>query len=178
MDARSRARGHRRWLTACCPTATFFGAVIMSDMKLNTQYRRIKDWLPVIVWAGLIFVFSTDLLSDSNTAGVVGPLLREVFPSLSGDDLERFHWLIRKLGHFAAFFILAVLIVRALRDQSNENRIGIAIALTTLLAISDELHQSVVPSRTANAMDVLIDVFGGICGTLWFRLRKRGNKSP
>ena len=178
MDARSRARGHRRWLTACCPTATFFGAVIMSDMKLNTQYRRIKDWLPVIVWAGLIFVFSTDLLSDSNTAGVVGPLLREVFPSLSGDDLERFHWLIRKLGHFAEFFILAVLIVRALRDQSNENRIGIAIALTTLYAVSDELHQSVVPSRTANAMDVLIDVFGGICGTLWFRLRNRGHRNP
>jgi VanZ family protein len=178
MDARSRARGHRRGLQSADPTATFFGAVIMSDMKLNTQYRRIKDWLPVIVWAGLIFVFSTDLLSDSNTAGVVGPLLREIFPSLSGDDLERFHWLVRKLGHFAEFFILAVLIVRALRDQSHENRIGIAIALTTLLAISDELHQSVVPSRTANAMDVLIDVFGGICGTLWFRLRKRGNKSP
>jgi len=145
---------------------------------MNMQYRRINDWFPVIVWAGLIFVFSTDLLSDSNTAGVVGPLLREVFPWVSADDLESFHWLIRKLGHFVEFFILAVLIVRALRDQSNENRIGIAIALTTLFSVSDELHQSVVPSRSANAMDVLIDVFGGICGTLWFSLRHRGDKNP
>ncbi|MGH7798615.1 MAG: VanZ family protein [Candidatus Binatia bacterium] len=150
----------------------------MNDMKLSTQWRRVTDWLSVIVWAGLIFVFSTEILSDSNTAGVIGPLLREVFPSLSGDGLERIHLLVRKLGHFTEFFVLAVLIMRALRNQSKEDRIGVAIALSTLYAVSDELHQSAVPSRTAHAMDVLIDVCGGICGTLWFRLRNRGKKTP
>jgi VanZ family protein len=31
---------------------------------------------------------------------------------------------------------------------------------TIVFAISDELHQSFVPSRTASAMDVLIDAIG------------------
>ena len=147
-------------------------------MKSKTPWRRVKNWLPVIVWAGLIFFFSTEFLSSPNTSGLIGPLLNAAFPSLSGQDLERIHGLIRKFGHFGAFFILAVLLMRALRHQSNENRIGLCIALTTLYAVSDELHQAMVPSRTASAVDVLIDVFGGICGTLWFRLRRPSKKTP
>jgi VanZ family protein len=138
----------------------------------------MTHWLPVIVWAAIIFVFSTDIFSDDNTGGLTGSFLSTVLPWLSEDFLDTIHFLVRKLGHLGAFFILAVLIMRALRHQSNENRAGMAIALTALYAVSDELHQSLVPSRTASAMDVLLDVIGGICGTLWFCFRKRGQKTP
>jgi VanZ family protein len=150
----------------------------MNDMESSKQWSRVKNWLPVIVWGGLIFAFSTEIFSGSDTSGMIAPLLNKVFPSLSSDALDLIHLLVRKLGHFGEFFILAVLIMRALRNQSNESRVGLAIALTTLYAVSDELHQSVVPRRTASALDVLIDVFGGVCGTWWFRLRQHGKKAP
>jgi len=161
----------------CCasPNPACNDAVVMNDMKTMIRRSTVKNWFPVIVWAGIIFVFSTEIFSGSNTGGIIGSLLQKIFPSMSGEDLDLIHSLVRKLGHFGEFFILAVLIMRALRKHSND--VGLAIALITLYAISDELHQSVVPSRTASALDVLIDVFGGVCGTLWFRLRNRGNKT-
>lgn len=143
----------------------------------NMRRRGFKSWLPVIAWAGVIFVFSTDIFSGSTTGGVIGPLLQKLLPALSVEAIDLLHLLARKLGHFVEFFVLAVLIMRALRHQSGENRVALALALTAIYAVGDELHQSMVPSRSASAMDVLIDVFGGFCGVLWFRLRNRGENT-
>lgn len=148
-------------------------------MNAGTRVRRrgFKHWLPVIAWAGVIFIFSTDIFSGSNTGGLMDSLLRKVFPALSGEVVDLLHLLARKLGHFVEFFIFAVLTMRALRNQSGETRAGLALALTALYAVSDELHQSLVPSRGASVIDVLIDVFGGLCGILWFHLRHAGKRT-
>jgi VanZ family protein len=147
-------------------------------MKSSALWRNVTNWLPVIVWAAVIFLFSTDLFSDDNTGIVFDSFLNTLFPWLSEEILDAVHFLVRKLGHFGAFFILAVLIMRALRHHSNENRVGLALALTALYAVSDELHQFLVPSRTASAADVLIDLIGGVCGTFWSCFRNRGQKAP
>lgn len=138
---------------------------------------RFRNWLPVILWAGVIFIFSTDAFSAPNTGGVIASLIRSIFPAVSSETLELLHAVTRKFGHFAEFFVLGVLILRALRHQSGENRLGLAILLTALYAVSDEVHQSFVPSRGASAIDVVIDVFGGLCGILWFHLRHNGKRT-
>ena len=149
----------------------------MNRGRSNPPWRTVKNWLPVVVWAGIIFLFSTEIFSGSNTAGVIRRWLTAVFPSLSPEHLDFFHFLGRKLGHFGEFFILAVLLARALRRRTDDNRVGLAVALTSLYAVSDELHQSLVPSRSASALDVMIDSFGGVCGALWFRWRNRDRKA-
>lgn len=140
--------------------------------------RYIKDWLPVILWAALIFLFSTDLFSGANTAGVIAPWLRWIFPVWSTDDFDRVHLGIRKLGHLSEYFILALLLMRALHGQAKKpfdaKRVFLGIALIALYASSDELHQAFVPSRTASVFDVLIDTCGGLFGALsfyWLKLR-------
>jgi len=89
--------------------------------------------------------------------------------------------MIRKLGHFGEYFVLSILVLRALRQETHHRiarrHIALGLSLSALYAISDELHQALVPNRSASIIDVLIDVSGGICGTLWFHLRNAGKDS-
>jgi len=88
---------------------------------------------------------------------------------------------VRKLGHFSEYFIFTVLLVRALRNDNGgeikSRHLLISIAIASLYAISDEFHQSFVRSRSASAVDVLIDMCGGISGIFWSHLRNRDKNS-
>jgi VanZ family protein len=139
---------------------------------------RIKNWLPVCAWACLIFVFSTDHFSSANTAQLFGSLSSWLFPEIPTEEIAPVHGLIRKLGHWTEYFILAVLMMRALRKETGKN-LELRHAVHTLIfiliyALSDELHQVFVPSRTASLGDVMIDVLGGICGIFWMVWYRRG----
>ena len=139
-------------------------------------------WAPVIFWAALIFLFSTERFSGAHTGGIVEALLRQSFPGLPINEVERIHTLIRKLGHLSEYFIFALLLMRALRaeidDKSTLQAIFLSILVTILYAASDEFHQSFVPSRSASVTDVMIDAAGGGCGTLLSYLRNRRSKAP
>ena len=135
--------------------------------------RRIKNWLPAALWAALIFFFSGDTFAGENTGRLLAPFLRYFVPHLSEGAIDWIHLAVRKLGHFSEYFVLAVLLVRALREEPARKRVGVGLALTALYAVSDELHQMFVPSRTASLGDVAIDIVGGICGILWAHLRAR-----
>ena len=73
-------------------------------------------------------------------------------------------------GHSAAYFGLAVLVVRALAG-GLPRRIGVRLAATAMLVsiaygISDEVHQAFVPGRVADPYDVLADAIGALGGTI------------
>ncbi len=105
-------------------------------------------WLPVVAWAGLIFAFSS--VPDLGTG-------------LGGWDL-----VLRKIAHAAEYAVLGALLVRA------TGRAGVAFALGTLYAISDEVHQSFVPGRLGSPLDVAIDAVGVAAGiVLWQSIRSR-----
>jgi VanZ family protein len=144
--------------------------------------HRLQKWIPALAWAALIFIFSGEAFSEGNTRGLYESMLRDLFPAVSGTAIDLIHLSIRKLGHFGEYLVLAVLVLRALRDDREEklnwNRFGLALMLVALYAVSDEGHQAFVPGRNASIADVLVDVFGGISGILWFRLRNRRNNLP
>jgi VanZ family protein len=128
----------------------------------------LKYWLPVIVWMGLIFVGSTDVLSAEHTSRFLVPFLRWFDPRISPAALVATQTLIRKLGHLTEYAILAALFWRALRGtqwNSKESLLFVAAWVAgAIFAVSDEFHQSFVPSRTASAKDVLIDAGGALIG--------------
>lgn len=95
----------------------------------------MQKWLPVALWAGLIFFLSSI------------PDLRSEFPTIW--DL-----ILRKLGHMAEFGILARLAWRA-----RPNRVW-AGAFALFYAMTDEFHQRFVPGRNGTLLDVLIDATG------------------
>ena len=109
--------------------------------------RGIRPWIPVVVWAGVIFAFSS-------------------IPSL-GTGLGTWDLVLRKLAHTAEFALLAVLLWRAL------GRAPLAFAAASLYAVTDELHQSFVHGRHASPWDWAIDSAGAVIGLLLLELRRR-----
>lgn len=125
-------------------------------------------WAPVVAWAALIFVASTSWFAGPHTESMILPVLAWLFPRADPHTLATLHAVIRKLAHFTEYLILGVLISRAMRDARGwrlEHAL-LAIALATVYAVSDEVHQRFVPGRTAAAGDVAIDALGAVAGQI------------
>jgi VanZ family protein len=85
-----------------------------------------------------------------------------------GTGLGGWDLVLRKLAHATEYAVLGALLVRA------TGRTGLAIALGTLYAVSDEIHQTFVPGRMGSPVDVAIDAIGVACGVvLWQTIRAR-----
>jgi len=111
--------------------------------------RFIKYWLPVIIWAGFIFFLSHQ------------PGLKSDFP---------FVWdlIFRKIAHIGEYFVLNLLLARALfRNRLSKKQVlFLAAAISLFYAVSDECHQSFILERTAAVRDVAIDGLGILLSTL------------
>jgi len=79
-----------------------------------------------------------------------------------GLEGQALHILVRKAGHFFAYFILAGLLTYGYQ-KSSRLRPGLILALVFLYACTDEFHQVFVPGRSGEFRDVLIDTSGGLC---------------
>jgi VanZ family protein len=125
----------------------------------------------VLIWAVVIFILSTDSFSSVHTTVIVASPLLNFFPALSIADVETIELLIRKLAHWSEYFILSMLLARTLKARSSDfvtkQQMMWAVVLVAIYAVSDEFHQSFVPSRTASAVDVLIDTSGAVGAILF-----------
>ena len=106
----------------------------------------IKYWVPVIIYMGFIFYIS----SLSNP-------LEQIIPqkALIYLDLKRF------IYHIVEYAILSLFLYRALKINTK-NPQTLAILITILYAITDELHQYFIPGRISNVFDITINSFGAI----------------
>lgn len=162
----------------CWLTAVIY-AVLMSNRNRIELFTR---WLPVLLWAGVIYFFSTDHFSAPQSSRILGPLLHWLFPDIASEQVAFIHFAIRKFGHWLEYFFLAILLYRALHDESPGKHSFRPAAWTIILALIwaaiDEFHQSWVPSRSASLIDVMIDGFGGLFGTFWMHLRHNRTGKP
>jgi len=83
-----------------------------------SRHDLIVNRAAVLVWMIVIFIFSTDSFSSARTTPIIAPFLSSLFPSLTEAHIENIGLLLRKLGHWSEYFILAVLLMRALRANS------------------------------------------------------------
>jgi VanZ family protein len=124
----------------------------MSRIRRVLRPRVVSHWLPVAVWAAVIFALS----------------------SLQGLDSGLGVWddVLRKLGHVTEYAVLGALLERALRRPLPAFVLGVAYAA------SDELHQHFVPGRTGAPLDVAIDAVGVLVGVVAYRrLRNQAERS-
>ena len=139
----------------------------------------VTKWMPVVAWMLLIFWGSSDVLSAEHTSRFLIPFLLWLDPSISYQTIGAIHLILRKVGHFSEYAILAALLWRALRGTftSLPRRLisGAVFLVAAGFALSDEFHQSFVPSRTATLHDVFIDCIGALTTVLicavWSRAR-------
>jgi VanZ family protein len=118
----------------------------------------LRQWLPVIVWGVLIFFLSTSAFSASNTATVVDPILRWMFPGISAAALDVGHMLVRKSAHFSEYGVLFWLLIRGPMAERPYS----AVMLCIIYALTDEGHQAFAPGRSASLYDVALDSSGAL----------------
>jgi VanZ family protein len=146
----------------------------------------LKYWVPLVIWLGVIFFGSTDLMSAEHTSQIIAPFLRWLRPDISPETIAQVQFLVRKAAHLAEYAILAMLLWRAIIRGTNAERkraVFVSIWLVaTLVAALDEYHQSFVPSRGAAWGDVLIDsggaIFGLLVGSSWPRRARKKGSTP
>ena len=140
--------------------------------------NRLARYGPLILWATLIFIGSSDLLSASHTGAFLAKPLHWLLPNASEPTLATINFLLRKAGHFTEYAILAGFAARAFRTSSNQllhsRWFWVSLLLVSVYSLSDEWHQSFVPTRTASIYDSMIDTLGGLTVliTLLFRSRR------
>lgn len=139
-------------------------------------WHRLWRYGPLLIWLALIFIGSSSILSASNTSFIVRSVAW-LFPQTSVETLGFLHFVVRKAGHFSVYAVLAVLAARAFTTSSRDflrNRwFWISLILVVAYSLSDEFHQSFVPSRTGSLYDSAIDSLGGLAALLIYRRRLR-----
>ena len=120
----------------------------------DASARALSIWLPVVVWAAVIFALSS-------------------IPSLS-TGLGTWDTLLRKAAHMTEYAILGGLLLRALGRELPALLAGVAYAVT------DEIHQHFVEGRHASALDVALDGAGVAVGIFLVRLfrTRLGDRPP
>jgi VanZ family protein len=82
--------------------------------------------------------------------------------------------LLRKVGHAAAFALLAVLVAWAIGGLRGDPRRAVAVfAFVVGYAITDEIHQAFTAGRSPSALDVAIDAAGAGIGVIVVRIVER-----
>ena len=81
--------------------------------------QAIKYWLPVLLMLGLMYYFSTDVLSGDNTASILETILGWFMTEPSPRLIRGFNYGLRKFMHFFEYAILAALLFRAFRAESS-----------------------------------------------------------
>ncbi len=133
--------------------------------------RFLKYWLPLLIWLGVIFVGSTDLMSAEHTSRFIVPILLWLKPGMAPETIRSILFAMRKCAHLSEYAVLALLFWRALRsDPALRAKIsilfGVVLLACAVFAASDEFHQSFVKSRTPSVRDVVLDIAGALFGLL------------
>ena len=137
-------------------------------MKKNR--KLILLWVLVILWMIFIFILSSQTANESNglSTAVTEKIVKVIEKAVPQNsiDIRTFNNVVRKNAHFFIFLILGILVSIALKDSgySRKKRLVLAIIICFLYAVSDELHQMLVPGRGAQLKDVVIDSAGAIAG--------------
>jgi len=136
--------------------------IIMPNSHYPTPSPRLNFvyyWLPVIILCAIIFLQSSFTAPD-------------VLPRWPLSD---------KFLHAGIYALLGALFCRAYSSLNawhrRPARFFIAgVVSATLYGLSDEWHQSFVPERSADAMDLLADAIGSVMGSFVYAFFIRSSR--
>lgn len=122
---------------------------------MNKKAKIIISWALVIICMAVIFSLSAQTAGESSE--VSGQLIFMMKLNISQD-------FIRTVAHFLEYTGLAVLIFNALYQTFGYQRPFVALIVSSLYAVSDEIHQLFVEGRAFQISDIVIDSLGAAGG--------------
>ncbi|MCK5413324.1 MAG: VanZ family protein [Candidatus Pacebacteria bacterium] len=127
---------------------------IRENKNIKNNFRL---WLPVFLWCGLIYYFSS-------------------MPSLKSDFSNDVDFVLRKIAHMSEYGILTFLFFRASIGQKLyfKKAIVYSVIFSIVFAVTDEYHQLFVYGREGSLRDIFIDSLGVFF--VAFLIYKKGKK--
>jgi VanZ like family len=152
-------------------------------VSLSQPAKAWQQWIPAVIWLGIIGFESTDLMSSEHTGSILYNVLTRLFGPIDIFAFLEWHHYLRKGGHVFGYAVLSYLLFRAWRATLPHasaafwslSWAGIALVMTALVASLDEWHQMFIPSRTGTIRDVLLDSTAALGAQIliWIFLRNR-----
>ncbi len=126
----------------------------------------------VISWMFLIFMFSRQPATES--AALSGGVI-ETLENLFKVNLTFIHTPLRKGAHMTVYFFLGAFLVDMLSyyTKSAKRIINIALIIAIAYAITDEFHQTFIPGRSGELLDVIYDTIGSSLGIITMFILKK-----
>jgi len=102
-------------------------------------------WLPVVVWATIIFLFSS-------------------YPTSKTSHIYWQDFIVKKAAHIVEYAIFTTLLYRAFINSGMRKKEAMvsSFIIAALYGISDEFHQMFTPGREPRARDVFFDATGSL----------------
>lgn len=138
--------------------------------------KKIVIMILIVIWMGVVFSFSNQGATESS--GVSGKVTERIVDSLhitegcNQEDakivLKNIENIVRKIAHFSIYTIGGILIYLELNlyNISDSKKIIYSQILGSLYASTDELHQLIIPGRSGEIRDVVIDSCGIFTGII------------
>lgn len=124
-------------------------------------HKKITSVIFLFLWSGMIFYFSS-------------------WPNLNlGSGIIPLEIIARKFAHLGEYFVLAVIFWNFLKinfPSQRKNFFLYAILFILAFAVSDEIHQTFVISRSGRIEDVIFDLGSGMLGLLVIKSFKKREK--
>ena len=135
----------------------------MSNMSANESGSKSKEFLKNVTVFSTAFAYKTHILDH--------------IPSAKSIDrfVNRYHTPFRKACHASEFFVLAMILMFALRKNTSFSLKKSALAtllICFLYSATDEIHQIFVKGRGAAFADCLIDTAGALLAVGIYYLAK------
>ena len=146
--------------------------------------RKFLNIILVLLSMLTIFLFSSeDAVNSTNTSNNVA---KEIVSVVVKDEVkankivDSNFVIFRKVAHLTEYFILGSLLVNVWADGKKDitfKYVVVCVLVACLYAVSDEVHQSLIPGRAGRVLDVGIDTLGSFLGALsYYSLFKHLNK--
>lgn len=136
----------------------------------------------VIIWMSVMFWFSNQQgIGSSSTSKKVSEIIvniidinKQYSDTQKEEIIEVIEPIIRKLAHYTFYAIGGILIANCVYQFCSEEKrvITTSAIIGIVYATSDEIHQLMVPGRSGNVKDVIIDSIGILTGIALFLLLK------
>jgi len=113
--------------------------------------------LPIIIYMGLIFYFSSQSIIYADAA------LKE-----KGVFIGR--WML----HIIEYAILSLLLYRALiKTKFKKYNFALAVIISVLYGLSDEIHQLFVLGRAFDVFDLIFDFIGAVLMQILIKIKEK-----
>lgn len=129
----------------------------------------------VAIWMIIIFIMSSfNSVESSNQSNFIVDIIANIFKI---ENIELLNLIIRKLAHYIEYLILGILVINMFIKNNIPQSYLISIIFCVIYAISDEIHQFLIPGRACQIKDILIDSIGSITGIYLYKLISKRKKS-